>query len=369
MSLVGERVITTVRGDIKPGDLGMTSMHEHLNGDMELLTRIAKIYGVPIPPAEALTLVNENLAFLRSGAGIFSSESMTTGDVAYTAAELNHFRAVGGRGIVDASPIGIRGDVTKLREASEIADVHVVFATGLYTAANRPDEYSGWSEAQQVELFRREALEGVDGSGIRAGILKCALSVPTADAPLDDVELTTLRACARVSHETGLSVHVHSAFPMTGDHVSAGLALLLDEMSLDPSRIVMMHMDSFVRPWDSRGRYIGSLDTVKTIDVEPVQRVLDRGVTVGFDSWGSEVEILPQDDDRLKALIHFARTGFDRQIVLGHDVTQKPQGVSFGGQGFTWFPKLIPPALAQSGVSADSYTQMTVANAARVLAH
>ncbi|MBD7957754.1 hypothetical protein H9651_08895 [Microbacterium sp. Sa4CUA7] len=347
----------------------MTSMHEHLNADMEILTRVAKQFGFPPPPAEMLTLENHNLAFLRSGAAIFSEASMTAGDIDFTAAELGFFRAVGGRSIVDPSPIGIRGDVTQLREASRQADVHVVCATGLYTAANRPDEYAGWTEEQQHELFLRDVTEGIDGSDVRAGILKCALSAVSADAPLDEVELATLRACARVSQETGVSVHVHSAFPMTGDHVLRGLSLLVDEMSLEPGRVVMMHMDSFLRPWDSRSRYIDSLDAVKSVDVTGVQRVLDRGVTVGFDSWGSNVDLLPQDDDRLKALLHLVRSGYDGQIVLGHDVTQKPQGVSYGGTGFTWFPALIPPVLAQAGVGEDAYRRMTTDNPARVLAH
>lgn len=362
-------VITTVRGDIAADELGMTSMHEHLNGDMTILTRIAREFGVRLPPQELLTLENQNLAFLRSGAAIFSEESMTAGDVDYTVAELGYFRAIGGRSIVDASPIGIRGNVKHLREASERAEVHIVCASGLYTEANRPDEFVGWTEEQQFAHFLREVAEGIDGTDIRAGILKCGLSVSAADAELSDVELATLRACARVSHETGVPVHVHSAYPMTGDHVLRGLSVLLDDMALDPGRVVMMHMDSFLRPWDSRMKYISAVDAVKSIDLSPVQRVLDRGVTVGFDSWGMNVDILPQDDDRLKALVALVRSGYEDQIVLGHDVTQKPQGVSYGGTGFTWFATLIPPILAQAGVPDLAYQRMTVDNPARVLSH
>lgn len=363
------QVITTVCGDIAPEDLGMTSMHEHLNADMTLLSGLAKRFGAPVPPDSMMTLDNENLAFLRTGASLFSAASMTVGDVAYTVKELGHFRARGGRSVVDASPIGLRGPVGDLREASTRAGVNIVCATGLYTAANRPPEYDGWSEAQQVEHFTRELTSGIGDTDVRAGILKCALSAASPTSALNEVELTTLRACARAAHETGVSVHVHSAFPMTGDHVSDALSILLDEMALDPGRVVMMHMDSFLRPWDSRRTYIDSLESVKSIDVTTAQRVLDRGVTVGFDSWGMNVDILPQDDDRLKALVHLVRSGHADQIVLGHDVTQKPQGVSYGGTGFTWFPTLIPPILEQANIPSDAYLRMTIDNPARVLAH
>lgn len=361
--------ITTVRGEIAADQLGMTSSHEHLNVDVSLLRIAAEQFGAPTPPTSMLTLDNENLAFLRSGAAIFSEASMTAGDVDYTVAELGHFRAIGGRAIVDASPLGLRGDVVDLREASERADVHVVCATGLYTEAMRPAAYDGWTEDQQVELYTREVTEGIDGTGIRAGILKCALSTTSPDSPLSEIELTTLRAAARVSAATGVSMHVHTAFPMSGDQVVAGLGLILDEMGLAPDRVVMMHMDSFLRSWDSRTAYLASIDSVKSVSTETIERVLDRGVTIGFDCWGTEVDLLPQDDDRLKGLIHLIRTGYGDQIILGHDVTQKPQGVSYGAHGFTWFHQLISRTFPQLDLPDDAYRKLTVDNPARVLAH
>ena len=361
--------ITTVRGEIHPSELGMTSAHEHLNTDVSLLKVAAEQFGAATPPAHMLTLEYENLAFLRNGASIFSPDSMTLGDIDYTAAELEHFRAVGGRAVVDASPIGLRGDVTDLRAASEKSDVHVVTATGLYTARMRPAEYAGWTDAQQADLFAREVTEGIDETGIRAGIVKVALSAMSPDAPLNETELATLRAGARVATETGVSLHVHSAFPMGGAQVIAGLEYLLDEQGLAPDRLVMMHMDSFLRSWDSRRAYLDSIDTTKSISTETLERVLDRGVTIGFDCWGSEVELLPQDDDRLKGLVHLVRSGYGGQIILGHDVTAKPQGVSYGGHGFTLFHKLVSSTFAQLGLPDDAYRRLTVDNPARVLAH
>lgn len=363
------KTITTVRGEIAPADLGVTSMHEHLNAELELLTVIALQHQSVTPPPEMLTLTNTNLNFLRSGAAIFSREAMTIGDVDYTVAELEHFRNTGGGSVVDASPIGLRGDVTQLRQASERSGVHVVCASGLYTAHTRPASYHNWTEEQQVEHFRREVTEGIEGSDVRAGILKCALSATSPDSALPDVELATLRACARVAAETGVSLHVHSAFPMRIDHVLQGVGVIVDDMGLPAERVVMMHMDSFLRSWDSRLAYIRSDDQVKSVDTDSLARVLDTGVTIGFDSWGSQVEILPQDDDRLKGLVHLVRRGYDGQIILGHDITQKPEGISYGGHGFSHFPRLVGSAFAQLGIGEDIYQRLVVENPARVLSH
>ena len=115
--------------------------------------------------------------------------------------------------------------------------------------------------------------------------------------------------------------------------------------------------------------YLSSIESVKTIDTSTIERVLDRGVTIGFDNWGSAVDILPQDDDRLKGLIHLVRKGYDGQIVLGHDLLDKSQGVSYGGTGLTWFHTVISGAFAQLGIADESYRRMTVDTPARVLAH
>ena len=362
-------VITTVRGEIAPEALGFTSMHDHLNADMHLLTINAKQFAPATPPDFMLTLENHNLAFLRRGASIFSRDAMTDGDVDYTAAELGYFQRIGGGAVVDPSPIGIRGDVNALRSASERADVHVIAATGLYTANARHEAYVGWIEQQQIELFTRELTEGIDDTGVRAGIIKCALSVATPDSPLQEIELTTLRASAKAAAETGVSVNVHTSFPMTGDHIAQVLSILLDEQGLAADRVVMMHMDSHLRGWNSRMEYLSSIESVKTIDTSTIERVLDRGVTIGFDNWGSAVDILPQDDDRLKGLIHLVRKGYDGQIVLGHDLLDKSQGVSYGGTGLTWFHTVISGAFAQLGIADESYRRMTVDTPARVLAH
>jgi hypothetical protein len=59
----------------------------------------------------------------------------------------------------------------------------------------------------------------VGDTGIRPGFLKCARSATDPAAALPDTEVTVLRALARVSADTGLSLQVHTAFPMSDAQV------------------------------------------------------------------------------------------------------------------------------------------------------
>ena len=135
------KIIRTVCGDISPDELGFTTMHEHTITDMSQLVTAQQRYKEMIPPAD-LEVRPENMAFLRSGVGLFSDGCATTDDVEWLKEELTIFRdKVGGSALVDASPIPMRGDVRLIREASRATKVHVIVGTGLYYEKGRPQKY------------------------------------------------------------------------------------------------------------------------------------------------------------------------------------------------------------------------------------
>ncbi|MCZ9880617.1 phosphotriesterase family protein [Arthrobacter sp. B2a2-09] len=361
-------IITTVRGDIAPEELGYTSMHEHLNADFSLMAALMARYGAPKISPELLALRPDNMAFLRDGGYASSPECVTAGDIEYTAAELGYFKQIGGNAVCDASPIGLRGDVRDLLPASEKADVHVVFATGLYVADARPAEFLNYSEDDLVAFFTKEVTRGVGATSLRPGFLKCALSATDPAAELHEIEVRTLRALGRVSAETGLSLHVHTAFPMSHAQVLTGLEIALST-GMIPDRLVMIHMDSFLRPWGALESYVNDMSVALNVSTELQRAVLDHGVNIGFDSWSSTVSILPSDYDRLKGLVDLLRAGYGSHIVMGHDNGTKSHGKSYGYYGFTKFGQFVPPMLKQLGFGDEVYRQLVVDNPARILAH
>lgn len=144
---------------------------------------------------------------------------------------------------------------------------------------------------------------------------------PGSEIP--ECEWQTLRALSRLSAETGMSLHVHTAVPMTPEQV-----------------------------------------------LSVARCALDMGCTIGFDSWDSLVYILPDNYDRLKALVELICRGYSDQIVLGHDVSDKSHSASFGYTGYTGFAVNALPKLRemQDIISEEVIGKLVCGNPARLLA-
>src|SRR5665648_16397 len=153
--------ITTVNGDISPNELGYTSMHEHTLVDLRLMTEFMKNF-IPSAPPEKLAFKLENYAFLKTGAVLLSDEHSITDDVDYLAKEINAFKDLGGKSIVDASPIGLRGNLNDLKKVSEVTGVNIICATGLYLAPARPEEFKVKDVDFLISRFEKEIKEGMD---------------------------------------------------------------------------------------------------------------------------------------------------------------------------------------------------------------
>ncbi len=205
---MGKR-ITTVCGDIDPKQLGMTSLHEHTFLDLRIAGGYLKGYFKDIP--ESMTaFCPENFAFLKTGAYLISEECALVDDMDFLEKEYGFFSAAGGQSVVDCSPIGVRGDVKKIRELSEKTGLNFICATGVYTMTSRPAALLGQDEEFYYQTFKREVEEGIDGTGIRPGILKAAIATYGPDGKVMQGELDGVAACARLSAETGLSVLIHT---------------------------------------------------------------------------------------------------------------------------------------------------------------
>lgn len=363
--MVGKK-ITTVLGDIRPEELGYTTFHEHVLGDISLLTREVMQYKGAIPD-ELLEFRMENLAGLRQGLSMFSDDCSLVGDIDFAAAEFRAFQKIGGNAVVDPSPIGMRAPAGQLREVAIRTGMHLVTCTGIYYASARPDEYVGKDAAFMYEVFHKEVNEGIEGTAVKPGFLKCAVQTIHRDGSMNNSELDALRAQARLSNETGLSVHVHTGYPMTDRHLYETVDVALLECGMKPDRLLMMHQDQFLRRGNENSAYIANAELARNVNTDYLEKILQRGVNIGFDSWGSFVSTLPDDYDRLKALIILLRKGYGSQIVCGHDCATKAYGKTAGSYGYTRFPEMLGQ-LQQFGLGEEIH-KLTVENPARILAY
>jgi phosphotriesterase-related protein len=77
---------------------------------------------------------------------------------------------------------------------------------------------------------------------------------------------------------------------------------------------------------------------------------------------------MPDDFDRLKALVLLCDEGYSKQIVLGNDMANKFMGRSYGNYGYTrWLGFALP--MLETLDRGDWIADLTINNPARILAY
>ena len=273
---LNDKVITAL-GPIDPGGMGAVLMHEHLHSDW------AQLAEEPFDMAKWPVIEKLAVPYLR--------RSWEQGCFAY----------------VDMSRPPERAAPWVYREVSEMSGVHIVVTTGYYReielgkywAQTPEDQIWPLVREQPVEALQefclREIEDGIHGSEVHPGVLKCASS----SAELTEVERKTFVAIARVQKQTGLFVSTHCT--AAGAHVTQLAAL--ESGGVDPERVVLGHTQGqMVNEWptvrECMRRGATFLMTNLAMDVAEkvrqgwttaIKRAFDEGfgdrVTLGLDSY------------------------------------------------------------------------------------
>jgi phosphotriesterase-related protein len=309
--------IMTVRGPIAPSELGFTSMHEHILCDASVFLRR---HGALIPPNAPVAaddlIALDNLGILRH-AFILSRDTMDLRDEELMTAEVSDFRATGGQAMVEMSAPGLRFDVAALRRVSERTGVHIVATTGLYSEDSWPQRFTSMGIEELAAFMRSEIEGGIDGTGIKAGHIKVAIT----------------------------------------DSSAPGVVIAHAEMFFASQDIAALVKD----PLASR------------VNVDFAKELLDAGFNVSIDSFGHfyDAESLGRtciaDWQRLAGLIQLLEAGYSSQIVLGTDIFLKILTRRRGGEGYARLTGFVIPFLHRLGVAPAHITAMSVDNPARIL--
>lgn len=353
--------VTTVCGDIPPEQLGFTSLHEHTFLDLRIAGVFMKNYFRNVP-ADKLDFRPENFAFLKEGVYLVSDECAVVDDMDFLVKEYRLFQQDGGRSVCDCSPIGVRGDVLKIRELSQKTGLNILCATGVYTMTSRPAELLGKDEEFYYRTFKNEVENGIDGTGIRPGLLKAAIATYGPDGKIMEVELAGVRVCARLSAETGLSLHIHTDPTLRGEDVVATAELAI-RCGAAPNKVHVCHLDSRLAGGVSVADYLNNPNLDRTLDLETHKRLLDLGVAITNTGY-----FVPDDFERLKGLITLLDLGYKDQITLGNDFSSKLLGRSYGNYGCTRFAEFALPMLKRYG-REHAIHKLVVDNPARILAY
>ncbi len=207
-------LVQTVLGPIQPSELGPTTTHEHVYADFSRMYSPAqdalseKLADAPITLAN-LGQIRRNYYSNRSNLQLLDVDTCTE--------ELRKFREVGGGAIVDATITRIGRNPGALVQISRESGVHVIMGAGFYVAAVHPAGMNQRSVEDLAQEISGEIVEGVGGSGIRAGII----GEIGCSWPLAANERKALLAAAIAQRETGAAISIHP-----GRHPDAPLEIL-----------------------------------------------------------------------------------------------------------------------------------------------
>jgi phosphotriesterase-related protein len=198
------------------------------------------------------------------------------------------------------------------------------------------------------EFFIREIKQGIDGTGIKAGVIKIGVITQNVTA----LEETGLRAAARASKATGAPIRIHTD---SAHRAGENIAVILEDEGINPARVSFDHSDGS-----------GEMDYFLGL--------VRRGYSLGMDHVhrGIAPNSKPSFERRAECIKLLIDAGFAGKIFLSQDC-------EFGGsllpeEAKDWRDKLDPPEgmpftarklipyLKQIGVSDHNIHAMTVEN-------
>lgn len=313
--------IPTLTGEIEVSDLGYTLTHEHyVSLDWSMRIAFPQLF--------------EEEIFLRRAEYLIKKA-------------MNH----GLKTIVDLTCINNGRDVELMKRISERTGLNTVFCTGLYF--NEEPWVPGRSAEFIADLFMQELTEGVQGSGVRPGVIKCA----TDKYGFSEINSTILKATGMAAAKTGVPIFTHTVAAM-----KHGLEqqTLLEQEGVDLRRVVVGHVGD-------------------TGDLDYVEALMKRGSFVGLDRFGSEGRLT--EEERINNLLELIDRGYIRQILISHDYPlfydwgannwqiEKSIPIEEVRVGFSHIPGRIVPALKDRGLSQKEIDILMIENPRHLFEH
>lgn len=320
--------VETVRGPVDSADLGRTYMHEHifvLSADVQ--------QNFPDEWGDEEDRIDDAVAKLTALAGS------------------------GVRTIVDPTVIGLGRYIPRIQRVAErVPDLNIVVATGCYTYQDVPFFFHyrtpavrallGKEEPEaMVPMFVGDITDGIAHTGVRAGMLKCAIDEPGLTPGVERV----MRAVARAHLATGCPITVHTH---PGSEQGLTVRSVMAEEGVAPDQVVLGHSGD-------------------TTDADHLSVLAESGFWLGMDRFGINLETT--FEARADTVVEMCRRGFADRMVLSHDAACyldwiDPDAVPFLPQWhYLHLGQDVLPYLRDQGVTDAQITTMLVDNPRRIL--
>lgn len=259
--------------------------------------------------------------------------------------------------IVDVTPADIGRDIRLLEELSRKSSVQIIACTGHWLLPSLSMEARTANEL--ADFFSLEIERGIEGTGIKPGVIKVATDRDGVTPFLD----RALRAAARASRATGIPVTTHTFAPGRGAEKQAAI---FEEEGLNPAMVCFGHSD-------------------ETDDMGYLTGLAKKGYTIGMDhlstgagdpppSINGASATIPAWQRRAQSVKNLVDAGFVKQIFLSQDwyfdASMAPTGFMQGREkmnpdGILFVTRKIIPYLKQLGLTGQQLHTITVENPKR----
>ncbi len=303
--------IRTVTGDIAPEKLGLTLSHEHLLWEL---------------PAQ-----------YREEDPDLGLDSLDAAE-----AELRRFHAAAGGALVEMTTSELHRDPVGLRTLSERTGVYIISAAG----HNKARFAEAWNAGKSVDEIAAAMLsdleQGMDGTRIRAGVIKASTSKDGAS----EGERRVIQAAGLAHRATGAPVSTHTE---AGSFALEQIRLL-QSAGIPAERLLIGHLDRGLRP----DQYLA---------------IARMGVYMGIDQISKE-KYWP-DAERAALVARLVQAGYGERLLFSGDMARKSNWPSYGpgfGPGLTYIIEDFTRLLAAAGVGEEATRGILVDNPQRFFA-
>jgi phosphotriesterase-related protein len=257
----------------------------------------------------------------------------------------------GVRTIVDPTVDGLGRNIPRIARINEqVPGLNVLVATGVYTYSEVPNFFAhrgpgalpGLPEPM-VDLFVRDITHGIQGTGIKAAFLKCAIDHQGLTPGVERV----LRACARAQLQTAVPLMVHTH---PGSQTGLEVQKVLADEDVDASSVLLAHSGD-------------------STDADHLSQLADAGFLLGMDRFG--IDTILDFDGRVSIVVELCRRGYAESMVLAQDASCYIDWIQpdflplMPNWTYLHVQRDVVPALLERGVSQDQVDAMLVANPKR----
>ena len=265
-------------------------------------------------------------------------------------ADARAVRSHGVATVVEPSALFLTRDAAFSKRVADESGLQVVLATGIYTYDHLPQPLMTRDEDGLADIFVYEIENGIQGTGIKPALIKCAADAAGVTPNVEKVH----RAVARASNRTGKPIMAHSR-PASGTGPEQ-MQIFIDE-GVDPALVQVAH-------------------TGDTDDLDYIERLLDTGCFIGLDRYGVDI-YLPTENRQVTTLALLERGYADRMFIaqdycstidwFPRELQEYLKANEVPDWSMTFLFEKVIPELRERGMTDEQLDQMMIENPKRWL--